>query len=177
MRTALLSLSLVAATPPARAQAPAKTGDVKIAYVDLSRAVDEIDEFKNAKGRLKSEFDKKQKQLDKMQLDFKAKQEDFEKRQAMMKDDARQARIQELQKERAELLQTYESLQRELMEEQSKAFQQIESRLKNIVTKIGDRDGYTLILNVAGTVLYYKRHQEITDDVVVEYNKQYAAKK
>jgi Skp family chaperone for outer membrane proteins len=141
----------------------AKADDLKIAYVDMAQALNDVEG--------------KQKKLDEMQTQFKAKQEDFEKKKAMMKEDARQAKRDELEKDFVQLQQTYAQLQRELIEAEGKITQEIAEKLKKVIEKMGDRDSYAMILNIGDTVLYYKRHQDITADVVKEYNRQYGKQK
>lgn len=153
--------------------APALGAELKIAYVDMSRALNEVEQGKAAKSRLKKQFDDKQKKLDVLQNQLKKKQEEFEKRKDMMKDSVRQVKLEELQRGFYELQQTYGKLQRELLEQESKVTQDIATRLRKIIAKIGDRDEYTVIMNIGDTVLYYKRHRDITDDVVKAFNKQY----
>jgi outer membrane protein len=170
MRSALLVAVVMAFTQTALA------ADLKVGYVDMARALNEVEEGKAAKSRLKKEFDKKQKELDKMQSMLKAKQAEFEKRKAMMKEDVRNAKIEEMQRDFLELQQTYARLQKELLDEETKLTQKIGVRVTKIVEKIGDRDSYYMILNIADNVLYYKRHQDITDEVVKMYNSQYGKK-
>jgi outer membrane protein len=166
----VLALTLLSA-------APALAEDLKVAYVDMARALNEVEEGKAAKDRLQGEFKLKQKKLDELQTQLKAKQAEFEKRKAMMKEDVRQAKMEEMQRDFLELQQTYATLQKELLEEERKQTEQIASRITTVVSKIGDRDGYQMILNIGESVLYYKRHQEITDLVVRMYNEQFPKKK
>src|SRR5437660_1309530 len=64
--------------------------DDKIAFVDLQRALEETNDGKAAKSRLKSDFDKKQQELDAKQEELKKMKEDFDKKSSLMKDDAKQ---------------------------------------------------------------------------------------
>jgi Skp family chaperone for outer membrane proteins len=90
-----------------------------------------------------------------------------------MRPEVRSQKEQELQRELMQLQQTYVQMQRELMSEETRLTRDISERIKAVVGKIGDRDGYTMILNIGESVLYHKRHMDITDDVVAAYNKQY----
>ncbi len=149
----------------------------KVAYVDMARALNEVNDGKVAKNKLKKEFEAKQRRLDTEQKRLKAKKADFDKRVATMRPEVRSQKEQELQRELMGLQQTYVQMQRELMAQEGKLTQEIGGRLKVIVGKIGDKEGYTMILNIADTVLYHKRHMDITDQVVRDYNKAYGAKK
>jgi outer membrane protein len=154
----------------------AKADEPKIGYVDMARALHEVDDGKAAQSKLKADFDQKQQKLDKMQSDLKAKKEEFEKRSSMMKPDAKQSKQEELQREFMEVQKTYMQLQQELVESEGQLTQEIGKKLRTVIEKIGDKDAYLVILNIGETVLYSKRHMDVTDDVIREYNKQYGKK-
>ena len=154
----------------------AQASEPKIGYVDMARALNEVEDGKLAKAKLKSEFEKKQQQLDKMQTDLKASKEEFEKRAGMMKAEAKQAKQEELQRGLMEVQKTYMQLQQELMESETQVTSEIGKKIRAVIEKIGDRDGYLMVLNMGDTVLYYKRHMDMTDEVIRDYNKQYGKK-
>ena len=170
MLTLALLTSLLAAQPVLG------TAPNKVAYVELARALNEVNDGKVAKAKLKKQFEAKQKQLDGEQKRLKAKKESFDKRVATMRPEVRSEKEQELQRELMTLQQTYVQMQRELMAEEGRLTQEIGERLKGIVGKIGDRDGYTMILNIGESVLYHKRHMDITSEVVKAYNTQHSKK-
>lgn len=163
-------LTSLAATIPADALAQAAP---KVGYVDMARALNEVEDGKAAKAKLKSDFEGKQKKLDSMQNDLKAKKEEFDKKSSMMKPEVKAEKQDELQRSFVELQQTYVQLQKELMDRESRITQEIAGKLRNVIAKLGDRDSYTMVLDIGETVLYYKRHQDVTDEVVREYNQQY----
>ncbi len=174
MRTAgLFAILLVAFLSSPR---PAAAEDHKIGYVHMARALNEVGQGKTAKAKLKKDFEQKQIKLDKMQKDLKAKKDQFEARKGMMKPEARLEKKEELQTSFLKLQQTYMELQQELMGREAKITQEIAGKLRAVIAKIGDRDGYTLVLDIGDTVLYYKRHRDLTDLVVKEYNQQYGKK-
>ncbi len=169
----MLTLTLLASLLTTQ---PAVGAGQKVAYVDMARALNEVNDGKNAKAKLKKEFEARQKQLDAEQSRLKRKKADFDKRVATMRPEVRSQKEQELQRELMALQQTYVQMQRELMGQEGKVTQEIGERLKSIIGKIGDRDGYTMILNIGESVLYHKRHMNITDEVVTVYNKKFAKK-
>lgn len=174
-----LTLAAVAMLAPlgmSSAHAADAAAAFKVGYVDMARSLNEVEDGKTAKAKLKTEFDQKQQKLDKMQTDLKAKKDEFDKRAAMMKPDAKQAKQEELQREYMEVQKVYMQLQQELVESEGQITQDIGHKLRGIIEKIGDRDGYQAILNLGEGVLYSKRHQDMTDDVIREYNKQYGKK-
>lgn len=169
-----VAVAMVAINTPNRAEAAGE--EPKIGYVDMARALHEVDDGKAAQAKLKSDFDAKQQKLDKMQSELKTKKDDFEKRASMMKPDAKQAKQEELQREFMDVQKTYMQLQQELVESEGALTQEIGKKLRAVIEKLGDKDGYLVILNIGDTVLYNKRHMDLTDDVIREYNKSYGKK-
>src|SRR6266545_205662 len=92
----------------------AQAADDKIAYVDLQRALEETNDGKKAKATLKSDFDKKQKELDAKQEELKKAKEDFDKKSSLMKEDAKQKAAGELQQRFVQLQETFGRLQKDL---------------------------------------------------------------
>ncbi len=72
LHAAALAIAATTFALPAQARA-----EQKIAYVDMQRALNEIDEGKAAKAALKREFDQKQKMLDDKKAEFDRLRTDF----------------------------------------------------------------------------------------------------
>lgn len=150
----------------------------KVGYVNLARIVAEVNEAKAARAKLQSDFQKKQAQLDQLQKDFEKQYSDFERGKAMMKPEAQAEQQKRLQDKYMEMQQTLGKLQNELAEQEAEIAQRIHGKIRNIVEAIGDRDGYDLIIDnseVKATVLFYKRHLDLTDQVINQYNKNHPA--
>ena len=79
----------------------------KIGFVDLQRALNEVDEGAKAKAKLKKEFEKKQKQLDSKQEKLKAMKAELDAGGMMLQPDVKQQKMAELQKELVEVQQLY----------------------------------------------------------------------
>jgi outer membrane protein len=169
MLAPFVALAVVTAAAPTQA-----TADIKVGYVDMGRALNEVDDGKSAKAKLQADFGEKQKKLDAMQNELKAKKDEFDKKATMMEAGVKQQKQEELQRKLIELQQTYMQLQKELVDKESQLTQEIAGKLRSVIAKVGDRDGYFLILDIGDGVLYYKRHLDVTDQVVQEYNRQYA---
>ncbi len=164
MLGALLVLAMLA---PASAFAQG----VKIAYVDLQRALNEVDEGKAAKARLKKDFDKKQKQLDKQQEDLKKMKEDLEKQAMMLSDDAKRQKGQEFQRKMMELQQTYMELQGDLAKEEGKATKKIFDKMGVIIEGIAKEKGYDLVLERSeSAILFAKPEMDVTAELIKRYN-------
>lgn len=151
--------------------ASAAFAQTKIAYVDLQRALLEVEDGKNAKAKLKKEFDAKQKELDKKQQQVVEMKETLESSAQMMTEQARQQKAMELQKKMYELQQLYMKLQGELSQKEAKATQKIFERMGSIIEKIGKEKSYDLILEkTESSVLYAPKAMDITNEVIKRYN-------
>jgi 3-hydroxyacyl-[acyl-carrier-protein] dehydratase len=86
MKNALMAFALIGSTvavAPRAAQA-----DTKLAFVDLQRALEETEDGKKAKNKLKTEFERKQKELDSKSEELKKAKEEFDKKAPLMKPEA-----------------------------------------------------------------------------------------
>lgn len=172
MKASALALALTCATVIGLVSSPAAAKEMKVAYVNMQRIVAELPQAQKARDKLRNEFTLKQKQLDGLQKEFEKSMEDFEKGKHMMKPEVRMQRETELKQKYAQLHQTLMKLQQELGEKEAEMAQSIHVKIRALVEAIGDRDGYDLVLDnsaVKGTVLFFKRHLDITDQVIAMY--------
>ena len=62
---------------------------MKIGYVDVQRAIQEVEEGRVARSRLKTEFDQRRAQIDKKSADLERMQQEYEKQAPVLSDDAK----------------------------------------------------------------------------------------
>ena len=142
----------------------------KIGYVDLQRALNEVDEGAKAKAALKKEFDQKQRALDEKQNQLKAMKEEIDARGMMMKPEVKQEKLAELQKSLLEVQQTYYTMQQELTKKEAEATSGIFTKMGVILQDMGREQGYTIIVEKSA-VLYAKNHLDLTNELIRRYNK------
>ena len=163
----LVSALLLAATAPT---IYAQT--TRIAVVDLQRALNETEDGRRAKARLKRLFEKRQQELDKTQNSLKVQKEQIEQ---LIASKAPQKTIQEraatYQKALIELQSTYMEYQRELAEQEGTLTREIIARMERILRRIGQSEGYTLIVERnEGGVVWVPSNLDLTDQVIQRYN-------
>jgi len=146
--------------------------DDKIAFVDLQRALEETNDGKAAKNRLKSDFDQKQKELDAKQEELKKMKDDFDKKSSLMKDDAKQKLQQDMQQRLMQLQETYARLQGDLQKKEAEATRGILAKLSGVVQKIAEREHFVLVLERSAAVVYGQPSLDITNEVIRTYNSQ-----
>ena len=151
--------------------APRVYADVKIAVVDLQRALNETEDGRQAKAQLKRLFKQRQKVLDDKQNDIKRMKDDIEKQQKVLSHDALEKKLGEYQEAFGELQQSYMEYQRELAAKEGELTKVIIDRMQNILQRVGQSEGYTLIIerNESG-VMWVPRNLDLTDVVIQRYN-------
>lgn len=165
------ALTLVAALLVA-SFAPKVYAQVKIAVVDLQRAINETEDGRQAKAKLKRIFKQRQRSLDKRQNDLKKMKESLEKQMNVLSEDAKQRKMEEYQQAFVELQQVYVEYQRELAQKEAELTKGILERMATILRRMGQAEGYTLIIerNESG-VMWVPSNLDITDDLIQRYNR------
>lgn len=163
--TLLTALLLAAAAPKLYAQA------TRIAVVDLQRAMNETEDGRRAKARLKSLFKRRQQALDKRQQELKTLKEEIERQKNVLSRDALQKRVEEYQKAFVDLQSTYVEYQRELAQKEASLTREIIARMEEILRRIGQTEGYTMIVERnEGGVVWVPSNLDLTDVVIQRYN-------
>ncbi len=155
---------------------PALADDVKLGFVDLQRALNEVDEGANAKKALKKEFDEKQKQLDAKQNELKALKEELDSRGTMMKPEVKQEKLNDLQKRLLETQQLYFQLQQELSKREGEATAEIFKKMGVILQTMGEEQGFSMIVEKSA-VVYARPALDVTNELIRRYNDAYGKKK
>jgi outer membrane protein len=163
MRRTLVSLL---ALVPALALA-----DVKMGYVDLQRALTEVEEGKQAKGKLQAEVDKKKKEFEAEQAKLRDDKAVLDKQGSMMSEEVRNQKFTELQKRLFDLTQKAEKLQLELADSERKELKKIFEKMDPIIASIAQREGLTMVFEKTDSGLVYAPASlDLTNELVRTYN-------
>ena len=150
--------------------------EVKIGFVDLQRALNEVEEGATAKAKLKAEFDMKQRALDEKQNKLKAMKEELDQKGMMMNADKKAEMQATMQRDLMEVQQLYFQMQQELTKRESEATGTIFQKMGVILQSMGREESYTMIVEKS-SVLYAKNHLDLTNELIRRYNKSYPLKK
>lgn len=152
---------------------PRLYADVKIAFVDLQRALNETEDGRRAKNQLKKLFDKRQASLDQQQEGLKTQKEQLERDSKVLSQAALQKRAEEYQKKFIELQTRYVEYQRELAEKEAELTKNIFARMESILRRMGTSEGYSIILDRnEGGIVWGRTDLDLTDRLIQEYNAQ-----
>ncbi len=120
-------------------------------------------------------FKRRQDELDKKQNDLKKMKDDIEKQKNVLSHGALQKRLDAYQKAFVDLQSVYVEYQRELSSKEADLTKSILSQMEDILRRIGQRDGYTLIVERnEGGVVWVPSNLDLTDEVIQIYNREHA---
>jgi len=154
--------------------AAAARAQLKLAYVDVQRAIQETEEGKAARGRLKSEFDQRRSQIDKKSSDLEKMQQEYEKQLPVLSEDAKRKKQEEFQKARMEARTSAGDLQEAMTRQEQQAMANILQRIQQVVAEIAERESLNFVMD-KGTLLYAPPSGDITNEVVRRYNDKFGA--
>lgn len=153
----------------------ARAAETRIAVIDFQRAGVECDEGKAIIASLRKEMEDKQKQLDSKQKALKDMIDDFEKQASLMTDQAKQAKANDLAKNRDELQQTFLQLQQEFAAREQEASKGVAARIRGLVQEIAESGGIQLVVDKPA-IVWVNSTLDITNEVIRKYNAKYPAK-
>lgn len=146
---------------------------LKIGYVDLQKALNEVEEGKKAKAALKKDFEKRQKQFNDKREKVAKMKDELEKGADMLSEDSKRKRVGEFQKEMMELQQYGMNLQQELAKEEQTATKKIFDKMGKIITEIAKERGYTLVFERnEAAILHGDPALDLTAELIKRYNSQ-----
>jgi outer membrane protein len=156
-------------------QAPAgaaqATSSMKIGVVDLQKFQQNSKAFQKTGVEIKKKFDEMQKKLNQARDSLAKLDEDFRKQSMMLSLDAQEDKRRELEKKKREYKFLYDESTQEMKDIEAEATRKTLQELQKIVTKIGEKEGYSLILETRTLgLIYYNQAIDITDRVTKAYD-------
>lgn len=143
--------------------------DLKVGYVDMQRALNETDDGRKAKEKLKKDFDQKQKELDELQAQLKKDMDDLEKKRTLLPADKVREKEAELRARLEKVQQTYVRLQQDLGGKEQKETQKIFERMQKIIGEIAAAENFSMIVDKSALV-FAKPHLDLTNELIRRYN-------
>ncbi|MCD6320094.1 MAG: OmpH family outer membrane protein [Candidatus Desulfofervidaceae bacterium] len=156
---------------------PLQAGEMKIAIVDLQKALNLCEAGKAAKAKLTKKFEKFKKDLDTRQKELEDLKKELEKQSLMLSLEAKRDKEKEYERKLRDFKDTYQDYKEEMKRAEYEAIQPILQDLHRVTEKIRKKEGYLLVFekNSAGIVCYENKI-DITNKVVQLYNKEWKNK-
>jgi outer membrane protein len=156
---------------------PLARAELKLGYVDLQRALAEVEEGRAAKARLQGMIDAKEKEISKEQEGLRKEKEVLDKQASAMSEEARVQKNNDLQKKVMELAQKWEKARQDMSAKERSELQAIFAKMDPIIATIAQREGMTMVFEKTDSGLVFAPpHLDMTNELVRMYNDQHRAK-
>lgn len=149
--------------------ADAVSGGSKVGFVDLNRALNEVNEGKKAKAQLEADGKAKKAKLEIMQNELKKMKEDLDKQRPVLSADVLKQKEGTLQQKFMELQKMSMDFEKEFADKENNYIKPISDKLQKIVQDIGAKEGYMMIVP-REMALYSLPGTDLTEKVVSAYN-------
>ncbi len=143
---------------------------VKLGYVDMNRALNEVNEGRTAKAQLEADGKAKKNKLEIMQNELKKMKDDLDKQRLILSKEALTEKEAQFQQKFFELQKTSMEFEQSFAEKEANFIKPISEKLQRVIAKIGQQEGYALIVPSA-MALYSLPGTDLTDKVISAYNK------
>ena len=150
--------------------APLASAQMRVAVVDTQRAVMETEDGLRAQATLKKLFDKRQRELDQKQKDLQKEREELEKNRAQINTEAMAKRVENWQREMAQVQAVFVEYNKELQQKQNELTQPIVQKTVGIIRRLATQEGYDLVLERQAAT-YFRADLDLTDKVITLYNR------
>jgi outer membrane protein len=146
---------------------PVWSVELKIGCVDIQRAVNECNAGKDAKKAITKEVEKFQRLIADKQKELQTMKESLEKQGPMLTPEARATKERDYQNKLREFQRWGEDNQNEINQKRAEMERNISIGLQKVIKKVGEEEGYTLVLEKNETiVLHASKSIDLTDRVI-----------
>ena len=149
----------------------ARAAEMKIAVIDMNKALQTVDAGKQARASLEKEFNEKKKTLQSKEEEIKKMTEDFKKQSLVLSEEAKRKKEMEIQDKMMKFRAEFEKSQVDIQNRERSLTEPILTKLRTIIDEIGNKEGYTVILEKnENNVLFSNKGLDLTDQVIKTYN-------
>lgn len=150
----------------------------KIAFINVKSILFQSQAGKDAAEELKKIVDKKKVSITEKEEELKALKADLEKQRAVLTEDAYKEKELDYQKKFRDYKRFIEDSNQEMQLKEQELFQKLIPEIMKVVSSIGEKEDYTMIVDIGtGLLPYYSKAKDITEEVIEKYNKEYGKKK
>lgn len=159
-------MAFLAVSAPGHAQ-------VRLAYVDVQRALNECDAGKRAKSEFQTKIQSLDSKLQREQNEVQGLKDEIEKKGMLMNPEQRQNLQDEYVKKAKDLDRNLKDARDDLQRQDNEVTGKILHDLGIVIRNIGEQSGFTMVLE-KGSILWGASNLDITDQVIRSYNSSHA---
>jgi outer membrane protein len=168
VRPLLVCSALLVSTHLASAQ-------VKVAVVNLQRAVFESAEIKKADAQMQATFKPRQDKIDALNKDLAALSAQLQSSNGKLSPSAEAELQAQGQRKQRDLQRLTDDLQADATAYRNDVLSKSSEKMQAVVKKLAEEKGVDLVVDTT-TALYYKEAMDITKDAIAAYDKAYPPK-
>ena len=151
----------------------AGSAEMKFGCVDIQKTINECQAGVEAKKVIAKEMEKLQKLFAERQKELQTMKEALDKQAPMMKPDARASKERDFQAKVRDYQRWLEDNQKEIQQKGMEMERTILQGIQKVITKIGEEEGYTLVLEKnENIVLFSSKAIDFTDRVIKAFDAQ-----
>jgi len=144
---------------------------LKIAYVDMQKALNYCEAGKEAKRQMTVEVEKMKKTFAGGQKELEKIKEDLEKRGSVLSENVRREKEREYQAKLRDLQRLQRNYEEDLRRKDREFTDRILKNLEEIIKKMGEEGKYTIILEKnQPTILFISNALDLTEEVIKRIN-------
>jgi outer membrane protein len=147
-----------------------QNGPIKMGFIDVERAVAQsdkgkaiIDKLKAEMNQTKAKLDAQKKEVERLEADIKAKKDSWDPTTRNAKIDEYQNKAKKLNRDISDNSDYYEK-------RQAQQLKPILEGLNQVIMDMGKREGYSVIFDFSGTILYINPALNLTDTTIKNFN-------
>jgi len=144
---------------------------VKLAYVDMQKALNESKSGKKALGELQKLMEERKSGVQRQKETLEKKKDELDKQGLLLNEDARKSREAEIRTLERDLSRTLSDLKEEFGRRESEFTDGIRRDLLKVIEKVGKEGGYTLVLEKQySAILYAPATIDLTETLIKRYD-------
>jgi outer membrane protein len=151
------------------------SAQMKVAVVNLQRAVLDTAEIKIAQAGLEAKFRPRQEQMDRLQKEIVSLRNQLQTLQGKLTPQAEQDMLTQGKRKEIDLQRTSEDLQADLERERTDILNRAGQHMQEVVKKLAEEKGYDVVIEASSTI-YFKAALDITADATAAHDKAVPAK-
>ena len=170
MRAVIAAAAVAAGTLLAAGAAPAEE-PVRIAFVDMQKALNESRAGKKALGELQKLMEERKAGLQKQKEAIEKKKDELDKQGLLLNEETRKGRESEIRTLERDYSRTLSDLKEEFGRRENEFTDGIRKDLLKVIEKIGKEGGYTLVLEKQySAILYAPASIDLTETLIKRYD-------
>lgn len=175
MKRTLIIIALAIAIVSCNNKQSATTKEMKTAYVDTSKLLEEYKEAKDIEAKYKAKSQQMGKELEAEVAKFKVEATNFQKNAQSNGPEWAQVNGARLQKKEQELSYAQNAMLQQLQQESGVEMDTLVSKVKKFIKTYGKEKGYSYVFGTgeAVSILYAEEKFDITKEIIKQLNDKY----